>query len=40
VGEELRFLLATFILRLCARFAWQLIAAPAEVYSLGGRGAM
>jgi uncharacterized protein len=39
-GEELRFLLATFILLVCARFAWQLIAPPAELYSLGGSGAI
>ncbi len=34
-GEELRFLLATFILAVCARFAWQLVAPPGEVYSIG-----
>jgi len=39
-GEELRFLLATFILFVCARFAWQLIAPPAELYSIGGMGAI
>jgi uncharacterized membrane protein YfcA len=39
-GEELRFLLATFILFVCARFAWQLIAPPAELYSIGGKGAI
>jgi len=39
-GEELRFLLATFILFVCARFAWQLIAPPAELYSIGGMGAV
>jgi hypothetical protein len=38
-GEELRFLLATFILFVCARFAWQLIATPSELYSIGGGGA-
>jgi uncharacterized membrane protein YfcA len=38
-GEELRFLLATFILLVCARFAWQLIAPPAELYSIGRAGA-
>jgi uncharacterized membrane protein YfcA len=38
-GEELRFLLATFILFVCARFAWQLIARPTELYSISGRGA-
>jgi hypothetical protein len=38
-GEELRFLLATFILFVCARFAWQLIAPPAELYSIGAAGA-
>jgi hypothetical protein len=37
-GEELRFLLATFILFVCARFAWQLIARPAELYSIGRVG--
>lgn len=39
-GEELRFLLATFILFVCARFAWQLIARPTELYSISGRGAI
>jgi uncharacterized membrane protein YfcA len=39
-GEELRFLLATFILFVCARFAWQLIAHPAELYSITGVGAI
>jgi uncharacterized membrane protein YfcA len=39
-GEELRFLLATFILFVCARFAWQLIAPPAELYSIGAAGAI
>jgi len=38
-GEELRFLLATFILFVCARFAWQLIARPTELYSITGMGA-
>jgi len=38
-GEELRFLLATFILFVCARFAWQLIATPGELYSIGRVGA-
>jgi len=38
-GEELRFLLATFILFVCARFAWQLIATPSELYSIGRIGA-
>jgi uncharacterized membrane protein YfcA len=37
-GEELRFLLATFILFVCARFGWQLIARPAELYSITGVG--
>ena len=37
-GEELRFLLATFILFVCARFAWQLIARPTEPYSISGMG--
>ena len=39
-GEELRFLLATFILFVCARFAWQLIARPTEPYSISGMGAI
>jgi uncharacterized membrane protein YfcA len=39
-GEELRFLLATFILFVCARFAWQLIARPAELYSIGAMEAI
>ena len=39
-GEELRFLLATFILFVCARFAWQLIARPTEPYSINGMGAI
>lgn len=39
-GEELRFLLASFILFVCARFAWQLIAPPAELYSIGGMEAI
>lgn len=38
-GEELRFLLATFILFVCARFAWQLIARPTELYSITEMGA-
>jgi uncharacterized membrane protein YfcA len=39
-GEQLRFLLATFILFVCARFAWLLVAPPAEIYSIGsGTGA-
>ena len=37
-GEQLRFLLAAFILAVCARFAWQLIARPSELYTLGGQG--
>ena len=37
-GEQLRFLLATFILAVCGRFAWQLIARPAELYSLATSG--
>jgi uncharacterized membrane protein YfcA len=39
-GEELRFLLATFILFVCARFGWQLIARPPELYSIGAAGAI
>ena len=35
-GEQLRFLLAAFILAVCARFAWQLIATPSELYTLSG----
>ena len=37
-GEQLRFLLAAFILAVCARFAWQLIATPSELYTLGTAG--
>jgi uncharacterized membrane protein YfcA len=39
-GEELRFLLATFILFVCGRFAWQLIARPTEIYTISGMGAI
>jgi uncharacterized membrane protein YfcA len=38
-GEQLRFLLATFILFVCARFAWQLIARPSEIYSISSASA-
>jgi uncharacterized membrane protein YfcA len=38
-GEQLRFLLATFILAVCARFAWQLIAPPGDLYSFARSGA-
>jgi uncharacterized membrane protein YfcA len=34
-GEQLRFLLATLVLMVGLRFAWQLIARPAENYSIG-----
>jgi uncharacterized membrane protein YfcA len=37
-GEQLRFLMATFILCVCARFAWQLIARPADLFSIGPAG--
>jgi uncharacterized protein len=37
-GEQLRFLLAAFILAVCGRFAWQLIARPSELYSLSASG--
>jgi uncharacterized membrane protein YfcA len=37
-GEQLRFLLAAFILAVCGRFAWQLIAKPSELYSLANSG--
>jgi uncharacterized membrane protein YfcA len=37
-GEQLRFLLATFILAVCVRFAWQLIAPPADLYSFAASG--
>jgi uncharacterized protein len=33
-GEQLRFLLAALVLFVCLRFAWQLIAMPADLYSL------
>jgi hypothetical protein len=38
-GEQLRFLLAAFILAVCLRFAWQLVATPADLYSLAAGGA-
>lgn len=34
-GEQLRFLLAALVLLVALRMAWSLIAAPAELYSLG-----
>jgi uncharacterized protein len=37
-GEQLRFLLAAFILAVCGRFAWQLIARPSELYTLSASG--
>jgi uncharacterized protein len=37
-GEQLRFLLATFILAVCLRFAWQLIAPPSDLYSFAASG--
>jgi uncharacterized membrane protein YfcA len=33
-GEQLRFLLAALVLLVCLRFAWLLVASPAELYSL------
>lgn len=33
-GEQLRFLLATLVLLVCLRFAWELVARPAELYSI------
>ena len=32
-GEQLRFLLAALVLMVCARFAWDLIATPADIFS-------
>jgi uncharacterized membrane protein YfcA len=37
-GEELRFLLAGLVLLVCLRFAWQLIAPPADPYSIATVG--
>ena len=34
-GEQLRFLLAALVLMVGLRFAWQLIAPPGDVYSIG-----
>ena len=34
-GEQLRFLLALLVLIVCIRFAWQLVAPPSELYSIG-----
>jgi uncharacterized membrane protein YfcA len=34
-AEQLRFLLAALVLMVGLRFAWQLIAPPADVYSIG-----
>ncbi len=39
-GEQLRFLLAALVLLVCVRIAWDLVATPADIYSitpLGGR---
>ena len=33
-GEQLRFLLAVLVLMVCLRFVWQLVARPAELYSI------
>lgn len=35
-GEQLRFLLAALVLLVALRMAWSLIAAPTELFSLGG----
>jgi len=35
-AEQLRLLLAALVLLVGLRFAWQLIAPPADVYSIGG----
>jgi uncharacterized membrane protein YfcA len=34
-AEQLRFLLAALVLMVGLRFAWQLIASPSDVYSIG-----
>ena len=34
-AEQLRFLLAALVLMVGLRFAWQLIAPPADLYSIG-----
>jgi hypothetical protein len=34
-GEQMRFLLAGLVLLVCARFAWDLVIRPQELYSLG-----
>jgi uncharacterized membrane protein YfcA len=35
-GEQLRFLLAAMVLTVCAKLAFDLVATPAELYSLSG----
>ncbi|MFN3614525.1 MAG: sulfite exporter TauE/SafE family protein, partial [Rubrimonas sp.] len=34
-GEQLRFLLAAMVLAVCLKLAFDLVARPAELYSLG-----
>jgi uncharacterized membrane protein YfcA len=37
-AEQLRFLLAALVLMVGLRFAWQLVAPPADLYSLAATG--
>lgn len=37
-GEQLRFLLAALVLMVGLRFAWQLVAPPADLFSLAATG--
>ena len=37
-GEQLRLLLALLLLAVCLRFAVDLVVAPADLYSVSGRG--
>jgi uncharacterized membrane protein YfcA len=34
-GEQLRFLLAALVMLVCLRMAWDLVAPPSEIYSIG-----
>jgi uncharacterized membrane protein YfcA len=34
-GEQLRFLLAALVVLVCLRMAWDLVAPPSEIYSIG-----
>lgn len=37
-GEQLRFLLATIVLLVCLRLAWDLLVTPEELYSISTYG--